>query len=107
MEQPLSNRPLAGFRKRCCERFPWLLPVVCLFLETVFWGFGRLSPLVLLVAVALGWMGRDWEGATAPLPIKSDVSEANSFSGGSGGSRTGKVIHRSGFVRASFLLNIF
>ena len=35
--------------------------------------------------------GRVWEGATVPLPIKNQVSEANAFSGGSGGSRTKKL----------------
>jgi hypothetical protein len=39
----------------------------------------------LRIAVVSGWMGRVWEWATAPLPIEHDVSEANSFLGGSGG----------------------
>ena len=61
-------------------------------------------PVVAARSVPPGWV---WEGATAPLPIEHDVSEANSFSGGSGGEPNGKVIHRAGVVRASFLLNIF
>ena len=37
---------------------------------------------VLVVAAGEVSLGRVWEGATAPLPIEHDVSEANSFWGG-------------------------
>ncbi len=49
------------------------------FLETVF-GFSVIvSPSLPVVAGGGGPPGRVWEGATAPLPIERDVSEANSF----------------------------
>jgi len=65
----------------CCRPFPWLLSVANL-------------------------MGRVWEGATAPLPIEYDVSEANSFWGVRGGVLTpvllqgSRVIHRRFLARA-------
>jgi hypothetical protein len=55
------------------------------FLETVFWFSVIVLPTVPVVAVDGGPLGRVWEGATAPLPIERDVSEANSFLGGSRG----------------------
>ena len=55
------------------------------FLETVFWVSVIVLPTVPVVAGGGDLLGRVWEGATAPLPIEHDVSEANSFLGGSGG----------------------
>jgi hypothetical protein len=43
-------------------------------------GFSVALPLsVPVVAAGSVPLGRVWEGATAPLPIENDVSEANSF----------------------------
>ena len=68
MERALSNLPLTGLRKRCRERFPWLLPVVRLFLETVFWGFGRLLPCVFLSRRRVGLDGEGLGGGYCTPP---------------------------------------
>lgn len=62
MEQALSNPGLAGLRKRYRGRFPWLLPVVRLSLETVFWVSGRLLPCVPLIHRRVGLDGEGLGG---------------------------------------------
>ena len=69
--------PPAGLREGCCERFPWLLPVVRLPLETVFWFFGGFVAVRSRGRCRLRASGEGLGGV--PLPIEHDVSEANSF----------------------------
>lgn len=76
------------------------IPVVAVrpgsFLETVFQFSVIVLPTVPVIASGSGPPGRVWEGATAPLPIERDVSEANSFLRGVWGeSPNVKVIHKS------------
>ena len=71
--------PPTGLREGGCERFPWLLPVVRLPLETVLWFFGgfvavRSRGRCRLLAFGVGLGG----GCCTP-PNRRDVSEANSF----------------------------
>ena len=59
------------------------------FLEAVFWFLAAVPPSVPVVAGGGGPLGRVWEGATAPLPIKRGVSEANSLCCGAAELSTG------------------
>ena len=60
--------PPTGLREGGCERFPWLLPVVRLSLETVFWVFVRLSPRVSLGHRRVGLDGEGLGGGYCTPP---------------------------------------
>ena len=75
----LAPFPAGFFMGRLSLSFPVVAVRSSSFLETVF-GFSVIvSPFLPVVAGGGGPPGRVWEGATAPLPIERDVSEANSF----------------------------
>jgi hypothetical protein len=71
--------PPAGLREDCCERFPWLLPVVRLPLETVFWFFGGFVAVRSRGRCRLRASGEGLGGGYCTPPNHRDVSEANSF----------------------------
>ena len=72
--------PPTGLREGCCERFPWLLPVVRLPLETVFWFFGGFVAVRSRGRCRLRASGEGLGGGYCTPPNHRDVSEANSFS---------------------------
>ena len=87
LERGIEKDRLSPFpRWLLLDRLPPSVPVVAIrsgsFLETVFGFLAIVLPSVPVVAGDGGPPGRVWEGATAPLPIERDVSEANSFLGG-------------------------
>lgn len=94
MEQALSNPGLAGLRKRYRGRFPWLLPVVRLSLETVFWVSGRLLPCVPLIHRRVGLDGEGLGGGYCTPPNQKRCERSELVFRGVWGELKPKVIHR-------------